>query len=66
MSKYKVHGSGQGAVSILGAWGISLHPSAPRKRHYWQSKRSCWIVLLQEDTLPECTSTGWQYYTLHN
>jgi len=34
MSKYKVHGSGQGAVSILGAWGIFLHPSAPRKRQY--------------------------------
>jgi len=55
MSKYKVHGSGQGAVSILGAWGIFLLPSAPRKRQYWQSKMSCRIVLLQLDTLPDCT-----------
>jgi len=55
MIKYKVHGSGQGAVSISGAWGIFLLPSAPRKRQYWQSKMSCRIVLLQLDMLPDCT-----------
>ena len=55
MSKYKVHGSGQGAVSILRAWGIFLLPTTPRKRQHWQSKMSCRIVLLQLDMLPDCT-----------
>lgn len=55
MNKYKVHGSGQGAISILGAWGIFLLPTTPRKRQYWQSKMSCRIVLLQLDTLPDPT-----------